>query len=450
VHVDEVNVSVRETNFDGLVGPTHNYGGLSAGNVASMSHGGATSSPKQAALQGLGKMRFNRSLGLSQGVLVPHERPHLPFLQSIGFTGSDEEVLAKAATVDGGHPLRLASSAAAMWTANAATIAPSVDAADGRLHLLPANLHQMMHRALEADTTTRVLTSMFGDDEKFCVHDALPGGGHYADEGAANHTRLATDDGVAHLFAWGRSAFRAADVKQPQVHPARQTLEASQAAARLLDVDEHAVFWQQDPQGIDDGAFHTDVMAVGNGHLLLYHERAFVDADGLMSTLRKKLGDTFVAVEATQAELPASDAVASYPFNSQLVTLPDGSMAIIAPTDAEENAAAHAFLQKVKDLDVGVSAVHYLDVKQSMRNGGGPACLRLRVAMTPAEEQALTARVLVDDALNDELVAWVEQHYRDALHPSDLQDPQLWRESLAALDELTQILQLGSVYDFQC
>ncbi|HET9754013.1 MAG TPA: N-succinylarginine dihydrolase, partial [Myxococcales bacterium] len=261
-----------EYNFDGLVGPTHNYAGLSHGNVASLANAGQPANPRGAALQGLGKMRFVASLGVGQAVLPPHERPSLRTLRRLGFRGSDEEVLAQAAADPElkDQLLRISSSAAAMWTANAATCVPSADARDRRLHIVPANLTAMFHRALEAATTTRVMRAIFADPSRFEVHDPLPGGAHFADEGAANHTRLFTGAAV-HLFAWGRRAFGGpAPGGEPSRFPARQTLEASQALARLCQVDAaRALFPQQDPAGIDAGAFHSDVLVVGNGNVLL-------------------------------------------------------------------------------------------------------------------------------------------------------------------------------------
>jgi len=439
---------MREYNFDGLVGPTHNYAGLSPGNLASQSHVGEASHPREAALQGLEKMRFVSSLGVGQAVLPPQPRPSLRMLRALGFTGSDEEVITRAAR-DAEHLLRLTSSASAMWTANAATVAPSADTADGRVHLTPANLSQMFHRALEADTTHAVLKAIFADEKHFAVHAPLPQGSHFADEGAANHTRLATPGHPAvHLLAWGRSAWQ--DVPGPKRFPARQTLEASQALARLHQLDPKAVlFPRQHPDGIDAGAFHTDVMAVGNERFLMLHELAFVDHPGLLQVLREKLGPDFRAVVASSAELPPRDAVKAYPFNSQVLTLPDGTMAIVAPLESRETPAARAFLERVVAEDTPVKAVHYLDVRQSMNNGGGPACLRQRVWLTDTERRAIRADVFYTPALHDSLAAWVRRHYRDVLRARDLQDPQLARETMTALDELTRILQLGSVYDFQ-
>lgn len=438
---------MREVQFDGLVGPTHNYGGLSPGNVASQIHGGQLSNPRGAAREGLAKMRLVRGLGIPQAVLPPHDRPSLSTLHKLGFVGSDEQVIASAAAGDGFH-LRICSSASAMWTANAATVAPSADADDGRVHLTPANLQQMFHRAIEPDTTTRILRAIFADVRRFAVHDPLPGGGQLADEGAANHTRLSTSRGAAHLFAWGRCAWGA--FAGPRRYPARQTREASQALARLHRIrPERCFFPQQHPEGIDAGAFHTDVMAVGTGRFLMMHELAFVDDARLEADLRAQLGEELTVVRASSRELPVESAVAAYPFNSQVLEGRDGSMTILAPEDAREDETARAFLERVVALGGPVRAVQYIDVRQSMQNGGGPACLRLRVPLTDEELSALSGRAVVDDALLDALGAWVDRHYRDRLSPQDLGDPKLAREGMTALDELTQLLGIGAVYDFQ-
>jgi succinylarginine dihydrolase len=306
----------------------------------------------------------------------------------------------------------------------------------------------MFHRSIETETTARILRAIFADESHFVVHAPLPGGGQFGDEGAANHIRLSTSRGAANLFAWGRASWQ--ESSRPQEHPARQALEAGQAVARLHRLDPaRCLFPQQHPDGIDAGAFHTDVLAVGNGRVLLFHELAFVASGHVVEGLVRLLGEELFVVRATSAELPAERAVAAYPFNSQVLTLPDGSMAIVAPVDAREDAASRAFLERVAESGGPVRAVHYVGVRQSMRNGGGPACLRLRVLLTPDEMGALRGHVLLDDALDEALHAWIGRHYRDRLVPDDLADPQLARESMQALDELTGILRLGSLFDFQ-
>jgi succinylarginine dihydrolase len=437
---------MREYQFDGLVGPTHNYGGLSPGNVASTEHEGQLSNPRAAARQGIDKMRFVRGLGVGQAVLPPQDRPSLAVLRRLGFRGKDEDVILAAAAGDG-LLLRQCSSAAAMWTANAATVAPSKDTADGRVHFVPANLQQMFHRSIEASTTKRILGAIFRDTSAFVVHDPLPGGGQFADEGAANHTRLATSRGVAHLFAWGRHAWGGESTRR---FPARQTREASSALARLHALAPQRCFFpQQHPDGIDAGAFHTDVMAVGNGSFFMFHELAFADKEGLLRDLSRALGDELFVVEASELELPADGAVHAYPFNSQVLDVEGGSMVIVAPLDSQENDRARSFLEKVVARGGPVKAVHYIDVRQSMHNGGGPACLRLRVPLEEEERVKMRANVIFTPELEASLLAWVDARYRDRLLPKDLGDPALARETMTALDELTTLLGLGSVYDFQ-
>jgi len=439
---------MREYNFDGLVGPTHNYGGLSVGNIASMKHEGLVSNPRAAFLQGLAKMRALFDLGLGQAVLPPHERPRLSVLRRIGFTGSDEEVLAKASEA-GEHWPRLVGSASAMWTANAATVAPSSDTQDGRLHITPANLQELFHRSIEADVTHRILAAIFADEARFAVHEPLPPCRQFADEGAANHTRLfVTGKPAVHVFAWGRLAFEKDD--GPRRFPARQTREASDALARLHRLDPSAcLFPRQHPEGIDAGAFHTDVLAVGNGSFFMLHELAFADRESLERELRERLGDEVRIELATNAELPVADAVAAYPFNSQVLTLGDGSMTILAPEESRENERARRFLERVVEGRNPVTSVRYMDLRQSMQNGGGPACLRQRIPMTEEEVAAVRANVFFSPELERSLTDWAGRHYRDRLLPSDLRDPLFHRENMAALDELTRILGLGSVYDFQ-
>jgi succinylarginine dihydrolase len=447
-----------EINFDGLVGPTHQYAGLSSGNLASLAHAGERGNPRAAALEGLSKMRFVASLGVGQAVLPPQPRPDVGVLRRLGFSGTDANVL-ESALRRAPKLLLSVSSASAMWTANAATVAPSSDTPDGRVHLVVANLASMFHRSLEPDQTARTLRAVFADPDRFHVHDALPPHVELGDEGAANHSRLATSAGQSgaagdrasigalHLFGWGRSADTGAG---PRVHPARQSREASAAVGRLLDVpDGRALFWQQSPEAIDAGAFHSDVLAVGNDNVLLIHERAFVDSERLVEALRSALGPDFVCVVARSDELPLSEAVRAYPFNSQLVTAPDGSMAVIAPRECEVVPSARRFLERVVAEDNPVRTIHYVDVNSSMKNGGGPACLRLRVVLTDAERAAIGARVFWDEALGAVLEDWVGRHYRDRLTLDDLGDGRFLDETRAALDELTQLLELGPIYDFQ-
>jgi succinylarginine dihydrolase len=445
--------SAREFNFDGLVGPSHNYAGLSFGNVASFNNVKSVSNPKEAALQGLAKMRTLAARGFAQALLPPQARPNFRLLREIGFTGSDADVIARAFR-EAPVILACAYSASPMWTANAATVSPSADTADGRTHFTVANLNSKLHRSYEHTQTARTLRALFRDERHFAVHDALPSTPAFGDEGAANHARLCADHGAAgvELFVYGRVEFDP-EAPAPRRFPARQTLEASQAVARLHGLaPQRAVFVQQDPQVIDQGVFHNDVISVGNGNVLFYHQQAFADEAATLAALRDAMaaaGAELRPVRVDAADVSVADAVSSYLFNSQLLSRPDGRMALVVPQECQENAAVARYLQELTASGGPIDELISFDLRQSMRNGGGPACLRLRVALTDVEARAMHQGVIMTEALYDRLVTWVETHYRDRLTPSDLADPALAIEVRTALEELERILDLPGLYDFQ-
>ena len=441
----------REYNFDGLVGPSHNYAGLSFGNVASFSNVKSASNPRQAALQGLAKMRALAARGFAQALLPPQDRPNFRLLRSIGFTGSDADVLARAYK-ESPVILACAYSASPMWTANAATVSPSADTADGRVHFTAANLNNKLHRAFEHAQSARSLRAIFGDEQHFAVHDALPSTPAFGDEGAANHTRLGAAHGApsVELFVYGRVEFDPS-APSPKRYPARQTLEASQAVARLHGLEaKRTVYVQQNPDVIDQGVFHNDVIAVGNGNVLFYHEQAFADEEASLSQVGRAVADAgaeLTALRVDTGQVPIADAVTSYLFNSQLLSKEDGKMALVIPQECQENKAVSRYLEGLVADGGPIDELVHFDLRQSMRNGGGPACLRLRVALSETEARAMHQGVIMTEALYHRLVAWVEKHYRDHLEPSDLADPQLALEVHAALEELTIILNLPGLYD---
>jgi succinylarginine dihydrolase len=438
-------MNAREVNFDALVGPTHNYAGLAYGNVASIKNKASVSSPRQAALEGLAKMKFLADLGLPQAVLPPQLRPDLPTLRSLGFTGTDAQILEKTWHHD---PALLAavSSSSAMWAANAATLSPSPDTADHRLHISPANLISQLHRSIEPQTTAAILRAIF---PTAVHHPPLPCQARFADEGAANHTRLCQHHSSPGLeiFAYGRDETAST---APKNFPARQTADASRALARRHQLDPNrTIFLQQNPAAIDAGVFHNDVIAVGNQNVFLCHAQAYLDQPIALSELRSKFPAPLHLLEVSSDELTLPEAVETYLFNSQLVTLPDGTMSLIAPAECEHHPRARAVIGRLLAAGTPLRSVHFISVRQSMRNGGGPACLRLRVVLTDAEFAATHQGVFLTDALHARLVAWVNEHYRDELRAADLADPSLLEECRTALDQLTGIFGLPRLYDFQ-
>ncbi|WP_308142874.1 N-succinylarginine dihydrolase [Burkholderia pseudomallei] len=445
-------MNAKEANFDGLVGPTHNYAGLSFGNVASLSNEKSDANPKAAAKQGLRKMKQLADLGFAQGVLPPQERPSLCLLRELGFSGKDADVIAKAAR-QAPELLAAASSASAMWTANAATVSPSADTSDARVHFTPANLCSKLHRAIEHESTRRTLAAIFADEARFAVHDALPGTPALGDEGAANHTRFCAEYGApgVEFFVYGRAEYRRGP--EPTRFPARQTFEASRAVAHRHGLREEAtIYAQQRPDVIDAGVFHNDVIAVGNRDTLFCHEHAFVDRQAVYDALAASLGALGAqlnVIEVPDRAVSVADAVGSYLFNSQLLAREDGTQMLVVPQECRENANVAAYLDALVAGNGPIRDVRVFDLRESMKNGGGPACLRLRVVLNDAERAAVKPNVWIGDALFASLDAWIDKHYRDRLSPVDLADPALLDESRTALDELTQILGLGSLYDFQ-
>jgi succinylarginine dihydrolase len=445
-------MSAWEVNFDCLVGPTHNYGGLSAGNIASVANAMAASSPREAALQGLAKMKLLADMGIKQGVLPPQDRPAIATLKKLGFDGDDISIIRRAAAVAPGL-LRACCSASSMWAANAATISPSADTEDSKVHITAANLTSQFHRSIEPPATAATLKRVFGDERYFQHHDPLPPNLYCADEGAANHMRLCADHGVGgvEIFVFGRSAHP--EDPKPVKFAARQSLEASEAVSRLHRMKPgKMLFVQQNPAAIDAGAFHNDVLAMSNCNVMLYHEAAFGDWRQMEENINRACEYPVQFIRATEADISLSEAISTYLFNSQLISMPGGGMMILAPGECQESQPAAAFLERiVADEDNPVYRVEYVNLRQSMRNGGGPACLRLRAVLTEAEFASVqqTSRVILDQALYNLLKAWIERHYRERILPADVADPSLLSESRTALDELSGILSLGPIYEFQ-
>ena len=413
---------LTEINFDGIIGPSHNYAGLSLGNLASAGHAGQTSYPRAAALQGLAKMRHNLALGLAQGFLLPLPRPNAAFLSAIAADGSEDRRLRAAAW-----------SASAMWTANAATVSPAPDTADGRCHLTAANLVTMPHRAQEWPDTVLQLRLAFADSARFAVHDAVPP--WFGDEGAANHMRMCAAHGEPglELFVYGKSG---------GAFPARQHEQASRVVARRHGLaPARVLFIEQNPAAIAAGAFHNDVVAVANERVLFTHEQAFADPEGTYAAIRAALPEAEIVV-VPAASVSLADAIASYLFNAQLLTLPGGAMALVIPLEAWEHPRVRTWLDAMLASNGPIRQVLPVDVRQSMANGGGPACLRLRVVADPA---AVDSRFLLNAAKADRIEAVITAHWPEQISPADLGNSTLTEQVIAARTALLATLELAEL-----
>lgn len=410
-----------EINFDGIIGPSHNYAGLSPGNIASSTNAGETAYPREAALQGIAKMRHNLDLGLAQGFFLPLDRPNVGWLGSLGTTMSDAEPHIRAA----------AFSASSMWAANAATVSPAPDAPDGKCHLTVANLQTMPHRSHEWPGTLAQLNVAFADRNHFAVRTPVPS--PFGDEGAANHMRLCNSHDAAgiEIFVYGRSG---------GPFPARQHIEASKAVSRLHGLaPDRVIFAQQAEIAIAAGAFHNDVVAVANERVLFTHEQAFEAPESLYSSIREKMPEADIIIVPTD-QVSLGDAIKSYLFNAQLVTLPGGGgMALILPTEARENEAVWRYLTALVAGNGPIRRLCPVDVRQSMANGGGPACLRLRVVADPA---TVDHRFLATPEKLDAIARVVSDHWPESIDPDELVDPVLYEAVETARNRILELCQL--------
>ncbi|NLY93568.1 MAG: N-succinylarginine dihydrolase [Myxococcales bacterium] len=425
-----------ELQLEGLAGPTHRFSGLAPGNRASLAHRGERSSPRSAALASVRKMRRLLSLGQPVALLPPQHRPHFGLLRQLGFVGTEREIVEAVWRVDPAL-LEAASSSAFMWAANAGTVSPSADTVDGRLHVTPANRLHNLHRFIEAEGTERALKALFAGSERFCVHPPLPPHPRFADEGAANHTRLLTPEGPLHLYVYGAPGEPA-----PRRFPARQAREAFEAIARSHGVDRWAMHVRLRPEAIDAGVFHADVAMVGVLGTLLVHERALFPED--LDVLRARLGEGLVVVE--ERELSLDEAVRTYLFNGLLLPMADGTLRLVLPAEVEDSRAARTLAHRLVGRGApAIAAVETLAVEESMKNGGGPACLRLRVPLEGDELAKLHQGFVVTPEKLDWLEDFVRRRYRDRLEADDLRDPQLLTESRLVVTELETRFGLGSV-----
>ncbi|WP_226633155.1 N-succinylarginine dihydrolase [Novosphingobium profundi] len=411
---------ITEINFDGIVGPSHNYAGLSLGNLASAKNTGKIARPREAALQGIAKMRANLERGLPQGLFLPQRRPDEGWLRQLG------------TTIEAASPALRANalSASSMWAANAGTVSPASDCADGRCHITVANLVTMPHRSHEWRETLAQLLLAFADEEAFAVHAPVPA--PFGDEGAANHMRL-----CARHDAPGIEVFVYGETGGP--FPARQHREASEAIARRHGLDPaRTVFALQSPEAIAAGAFHNDVVAVANERVLFTHEQAFANKDALYSELRAKLPEIEI-VEVPAHAVSLADAITSYLFNAQLVTLPSGEAALVLPGEARETPAVWNWLEAHVAGNGPIRQLFVHDLRESMANGGGPACLRLRVVADPAD---VDPRFLATPEKLDAIAAVVKAHWPETIAPDDLASPELWAQCIAARAALCTALDL--------
>ena len=436
-----------EINIDGMIGPTHHFGGLGVGNIASLSSRNQVSNPREAALEGLAKMELLSRMGIEQFYLPPPERPNWDWLESIGFSGNRGDVL-KRCFDEAPSLLSAAYSSAFMWTANAATVAPSCDTLDRKLHIVPANLCSNLHRGQEAFERRDQLREMFGPLDDVEVHESLPSVMALRDEGAANHMRLCSRDGTKaiHVFVYGPS-----DEPQSTKFISRQSeLAARQVACCLRLNRDDCGFVQQMPRAIDAGVFHNDVIAMSNGNMMIYHEHAFENSEHVVGMIREKFiskaAEPFIGLPVTESELPLEEAVRTYLFNSQLISIEAQDMALICPLQCVQSPAVSALLDRwILDQSNPIRKVHYCSLDQSMKNGGGPGCLRLRAMLDGPQIAKMGNHHRVTDHRIEQLRSLVVASFSGALTLSDLVRLDFAEQAIATAKKIAAMSKCGWV-----
>jgi len=148
---------------------------------------------------------------------------------------------------------------------------------------------------------------------------------------------------------------------------------------------------------------------------------------------------SFDYVEVPASDVPLADAIRSYLFNAQLVTPPDGQPTLIVPSEARETPTVWRWLEQHVAGNGPIRRVEVVDVRQSMANGGGPACLRLRVVADPA---TVDPRFLVDERKLDLIGGVIARTWPEQIHHEELQQPALIADIERARAALLDALEL--------
>jgi succinylarginine dihydrolase len=291
----------------------------------------------------------------------------------------------------------------------------------------------MPHRSQEWPDTLKQLQLAFADRAHFAVHGPVPP--TFGDEGAANHMRLCPShqEAALEVFVYGRGGTR---------FPARQHEQSSRIVARKHGLDpDRVIFVEQNPNAIAAGSFHNDVVAVANEYVLFTHELAFADPAGTYDAIRAKCPSAqIVEVPATSVSL--EEAISSYLFNAQLVTPPSGEMTLVVPSECRDSARVWNWLQEMLAGNGPIRHVNVVDVRQSMANGGGPACLRLRVVADPA---AIDPRFLLDPAKAEVMEQVISKHWPEQIDTGDIGNETLAESIRTARSGLLEALDLSEL-----
>ena len=398
--------------IDTIIGPTYHYGGLALGNTHSLDHKHVVANPKKAALQGLSKMKLLRDHGISQYVLPAYVRDYKGLVQGYYNNQGDFEDNLKRLYDENLDIFSSFFSASSAWLANAWTMTPSIDSSDGRYHVSPASLNACFHRQLDVKQTIAILTNRLCSKTYITCHHPSP----FFDEGAANMIRLSAGGKGLYLFVSGSS-----DTKRFKSRHDKRSWQRL-VSQHQLDPD-YVIYLTQHPDAIDAGVFHNDVISFGVDDLLVVHENAFVDQPNYCDTILERyfscFGTDLTLIQIPDSILPLKDAVNSYFFNSQLVRKDDNRYLLLVPSRCKGLPVMDYFVSIVAKKWESQLEIMVCDVEESIKNGGGPACLRNSMDVYDDPKLIFDDRYLFTLEKYDDFVRLVNQYYPSSLELND-------------------------------
>jgi len=204
---------------------------------------------------------------------------------------------------------------------------------------------------------------------------------------------------------------------------------------------ERTVFVEQNPVAIDAGAFHNDVLAVANEGVVFAHELAFADRQGAYDAIRQAF-PALQVLEVPDSAVSLAEAIKTYLFNAQLLSTGEDGMTLIVPEECRKSASVWSWCEQMVAGNGPIRHVIPVNLRQSMANGGGPACLRLRVVADP---RTVDPRFLLDEATAELLESIIAANWPEQIDPADLGSEALARSVTMARKALLMALDLGEL-----
>ena len=371
---------LKQVFIDCMPGPTNHFGGHAFGNMASMTAKGQHSNPKKAALEWIEKINKLKKIGAYQLILPPHRRPLAHYLK---------------------HPQLNELSSGFIWMANAGHFIPNSDTSKRYHQFIPANMNATYHRKYEHMFNTYWIKQILKN-----IPHQLHGPLSSDDEGAANTVRLWNKDIGIHVAVYGHK----------NTHfPSRQnedSIKELQEKTNILTLFK----LQQKSIAIDHGVFHNDVICFGFKNTLFCHEHAFENQNEKLNNLKKifhqKTNENLTIIEIKESELTLDECISTYLFNSQVI-IQKNNIILLCPSTVKRNNKSLSITNQWQQKGY-FSDVQYIDIKSSLMNGGGPACLRLCMYLNGNEIKKIPKQFWASENKIKELTKFINTEYPQA------------------------------------